>query len=83
MQSEGAPAPNAVPSLGNLLCMPEETQFVSLCFCESDWGSVINWTSQLLIEGVCGIRPQVTFDAMSNSPSHSQLNTRKFGRRIW
>lgn len=49
MQSEGAPAPNAVPSLGNLLCMPEETQFVSLCFCESDWGSVINWTSQLSI----------------------------------
>ena len=25
----------------------------------------------------------MTFDAMSNSPSHSQLNTRKFGRRIW
>jgi len=47
MQSEGAPALNAVPSLGNLLCMPEETQFVSLCFCESDWCSVINWTSQL------------------------------------
>ena len=34
------------------------------------------------IEGMCGIRPWVTFDAMSNSPSHSQLNTRKFGRRI-
>ena len=34
------------------------------------------------IEGVCGIRPQVTFDAMLNSPSHSQVNTRKFGRRI-
>lgn len=49
MQSEGAPAPNAVPSLGNLLCMPEETQFVSLCFCESDWGSVVNWTSRLSI----------------------------------
>ena len=37
----------------------------------------------LVIEGVCGIRSQVTFDAMSNSRSHSQLNTRKFGRRIW
>ena len=49
MQSEGAQAPNVVPSLGNLLCMPEETQFVSLCFCESDWDSVINWTSQLSI----------------------------------
>ena len=36
-----------------------------------------------LIEGVCGIRPKVTSDAMSNSPSHSQLNTMKFGRRIW
>ena len=40
-------------------------------------------SSRFAIEGVCGIRPQVTFDAMSNSPSHSQLNTRKFGRRIW
>ena len=25
----------------------------------------------------------MTFDAMSNSPSHLQLNTMKFGRRIW
>ena len=25
----------------------------------------------------------MTFDAMSNSPSHSQLNTWKIGRRIW
>lgn len=35
------------------------------------------------IEGVCGIRPKVTSGAMSNSPLHSQLNTRKLGRRIW
>ena len=28
----------------------------------------IDWTT---IEGVCGIRPKVTFDAMSNSPNHS------------
>ena len=34
-----------------------------------------------IIEGVCGIRPLVTSDAMSISPCHSQLNTRKFGRR--
>ena len=38
---------------------------------------------KITIEGVCGVRPYVTFDAMSNSPSHLQLNTRKFGRRIW
>ena len=46
MQPEGASAPNTVSSLGNLFCMPEETQFVSLCFCESDWCCVINCTSQ-------------------------------------
>jgi len=37
----------------------------------------------LIIEGVCGIRPEVTFDAMSISPHHSQVKTRKFVRRIW
>ena len=37
----------------------------------------------IIIERVCGIMPLVTFDAMPNSRSHSQLNTRKFVTRIW
>ena len=36
----------------------------------------------LVIEGVHGIRPLVTFDVMSNSPYVSQGNTRQFGERI-
>ena len=36
-----------------------------------------------IIKGVCGINPYGASDAMSNSPRHSQLNTRKFGSRIW
>ena len=35
-----------------------------------------------VIEGVCGIRPQVTFCVRSNSPLVSQVNTRQFQRRI-
>ena len=34
------------------------------------------------IEGVCGKKPLVTLDVMSNSPFVSQANTRQFGRRI-
>ena len=34
------------------------------------------------IEGVHRIKPEVTFDVMSNSPFVSQANTRQFGRRI-
>ena len=34
-------------------------------------GLKINASLKVTIEGVCGIRPLVTFDAMSNSPRHS------------
>ena len=35
-----------------------------------------------IIEGLHGIRPQVTVDVMSNSPFVLQAETRQFGRRI-
>ena len=33
-------------------------------------------------EGVCGIRPKVALDPMSNSPSDLKTHTRKIGGRI-
>ena len=44
--------------------------------------SLVNKSFRGIVEGVCGMRPQVTFDVRSNSPFVSQASTRQFGRRI-
>ena len=45
-------------------------------------GGAVMISLLVIIEGVCGIRPQVTLDVMLNSLFVSQANTRQFGRRI-
>ena len=54
--------------------LKETDSFNNLKLLALECKELVEYLGTLIIEGVCGIRPKVTFDAMSNSPSHSQLN---------